>query len=294
MSLLFVFVDGLGLAPPGPSNPLSLLSGGPLAPLGGACPLGEGFRLLRADACLGVPGIPQSATGGTALFTGVNAPAQVGGHLQGLPNRELRAVIARHGLLRRARERGAWAEFANAYTPNFFARGMSRRRSVTTVMAESAGLALKNLDDLRRGEAVYRDFTNRLIVEQGMEAEILTSEEAGRLLGRLAARRDLLVYEHFHTDHMGHRGTAEDALGALGELNRFAGAALGELDPGRDGFILSSDHGNIEDMSHSAHTANPVPVLLWGRAAEGWPAGGEEGLTLCEVAPAVLSLLRMQ
>lgn len=166
MSLLFVFVDGLGLAPPGPFNPLSQLSGGPLAPLGGACPLGEGFRLLRADACLGVPGVPQSATGGTALFTGVNAPAEVGGHLQGLPSQALREILARRGLLRRARERGARVDFANAYTPGFFARGTSRRRSVTTVMMESAGLPLKRLEDLRRGEAIYRDFTNRLLIDR--------------------------------------------------------------------------------------------------------------------------------
>ena len=116
MSLLFVFVDGLGLAPPGPANPLSALAGGPLASLGGKAPEAL-FRLIAADACLGAPGPPQSATGGTSLFTGVNAPALVGGHLSGFPNRVLREALAREGLLRRARERGARAEFANAYTP---------------------------------------------------------------------------------------------------------------------------------------------------------------------------------
>ena len=289
MSLLFVFVDGLGLAPPGPSNPLCQLSGGPLAPLGGACPLGEGFRLLRADACLGVPGIPQSATGGTALFTGVNAPAEAGEHLQGLPNRALREILARHGLLRRARERGARVDFANAYTPGFFARGANRRRSVTTVMMESAGLPLKRLEDLQRGEAIYRDFTNRLLLEQGMDVELLSPEEAGRRLGKLTRERDLLIYEHFHTDHMGHRGTFADACRALDELNRFVGSALAVLEPGADGFLLASDHGNIEDMSHSAHTTHPVPVLLWGRAAAGWPGGDE--LSLCGIAPVLLALL---
>jgi hypothetical protein len=289
MSILFVFVDGLGLAPPGPSNPLSRLIGGPLAPLGGSLPLEDGFRLLCADACLGVPGVPQSATGGTSLFTGVNAPVRVGEHLQGLPTRALREIIARHGLLRRARERGARVDFANAYTPAYFARGANRRRSVTTVMMESAGLPLKRLGDLLRGDAVYRDFTNRLLVEQGFEAELLTPEEGGCRLGRLARRRDLLVYEHFQTDHAGHRGTMEDALRVVDELNRFLKAALEELDPERDGFVLSSDHGNIEDMSHSGHTTHPVPILLWGRVAAQWPM--EENLTLCGVTPAVLSLI---
>lgn len=292
MGLLFVFVDGLGLAPPGPSNPLSRLAAGPLAPLGGERPAGEGFRLLRADACLGVPGVPQSATGGTALFTGVNAPALAGGHLQGLPTRALREIIARHGLLRRARESGTRVDFANAYSPAYFARGANRRRSVTTVMTETSGLPLKRLDDLRRGEAVYRDFTNRLLREQGFEADVLTPEEAGGRLGELARRRDLLVYEHFQTDHAGHRGTMEDALRVLDELNRFLAAALESLDAERDGFLLSSDHGNIEDMSRSAHTTHPVPVLLWGEAASRWP--GNQDHSLCDVTPIVLSLLKGQ
>ncbi|MBI3128251.1 MAG: peptidase [Candidatus Tectomicrobia bacterium] len=289
MGLLFVFVDGLGLAPPGPVNPLSRLAGGPLATLGGGRPAGEGFRLLPADACLGVPGVPQSATGGTALFTGVNAPAHVGGHLQGLPTRALREIIARHGLLRRARERGARVDFANAYTPAYFARGPNRRRSVTTVMMEASGLPLKRLGDLHRGEAVYRDFTNRLLREQGFEADVLAPEEAGGRLGALARRWDLLVYEHFQTDHAGHRGTMEDAVRVLDELNRFLGAALDALDPERDGFLLSSDHGNIEDMSCTAHTTHPVPILLWGRAVASWSRGGN--LSLCDVTPGVLSLL---
>ena len=181
-------------------------------------------------------------------------------------------------------------DFANAYTPAFFARGMNRRRSVTTVMVESAGLPLRRLEDLRRGEAVYRDFTNLLLREQGVEVELLAPEEGGLRLGGLARRSDLLVYEHFQTDVAGHRGTLEDAHRVLGELNRFVGSALKALDPERDGFILSSDHGNIEDMSHSAHTAHPVPILLGGRAARDWPAG-EEGLTLCAITPGILSLL---
>ncbi len=67
MLVLFVFVDGLGIGPPGLDNPLSALEEGPLSLLGGGPPRGAPFRLLAADASLGVSGPPQSATGGGAV-----------------------------------------------------------------------------------------------------------------------------------------------------------------------------------------------------------------------------------
>lgn len=259
----------MGLGPAGPNNPLSAIGEGPLACLGGSGPPPEGFHLIEADACLGVPGIPQSATGGTSLFTGVNAPAHIGKHVQGYPNTELRKLIAREGLLRKARERGAHVDFANAYTPRFFERGITRHRSVTTVMAETSGIPLKRVENLRRGEAVYRDFTNQILIESGFEIEKISPEEAGARLGRLAKERDLLLYEYFQTDVVGHRGTFDDALKVLESLNRFILAAIEVLDPARDTFVMSSDHGNIEDMDTSSHTTNKVPILLYGNVLPG-------------------------
>ncbi len=288
MSVLFVFVDGLGIAQPAPGNPLSRVKEPPLGLLcGNEAP---GFRLIEADACLGVEGIPQSATGGTALFTGVNAPKAVGRHVQALPNTQLRRIIARNGLFRRARESGAAVGFANTYTPRFFIRGRNRIRSVTTVMAESAGLRLKRLEDLVAGRAVYRDYTNGLIVEQGHDVARLSAEEAGARLGELAKTKDLLLYEFFQTDHVGHRGTAEDAFEVLANLNRFLRAALARIDPAVDTFVLSSDHGNVEDMETSAHTTNPVPILLYGKGGNTFLANTANP-SICDVTPMILSIV---
>ena len=288
MSVLFVFVDGLGIAQPAPGNPLSRVREPPLGLLCGT--EAPGFRLIEADARLGVEGIPQSATGGTALFTGVNAPKAVGRHVQALPNTQLRRIIARNGLLRRARERGADIGFANAYTPRFFMRRRNRIRSVTTVMAESAGIRLNRLEDLVAGRAVYRDYTNGLIAEQGHDAAKLDAEEAGVRLGELARAKDLLLYEFFQTDHVGHCGTAEDAFEVLADLNRFLQAALGQIDPDVDTFILSSDHGNVEDMETSAHTTNPVPILLYGKGADTLLADAANP-SICHVTPLILSII---
>ena len=51
------------------------------------------------DAALGIEGLPQSATGQTALFTGVNAPQLVGMHISAFPTQDLRDTIAKHSFL---------------------------------------------------------------------------------------------------------------------------------------------------------------------------------------------------
>ena len=86
--VLLIFVDGIGLAPVGPDNPfgrvpmpaLEGVLGGPLTVESIGTTLEA--HLSAIDANLGVEGLPQSATGQTALFTGDNRrPLQIRIHL---------------------------------------------------------------------------------------------------------------------------------------------------------------------------------------------------------------------
>ncbi len=53
-------------------------------------------------------------------------------------------------------------------------------------------------------------------------------------------------------------------------------------------FLVTSDHGNLEDLAVATHTRNPVPLLAWGTAARSFI----DGVTaLDEVAPAILRQL---
>src|SRR5690606_27908796 len=100
-SLLFVFLDGVGLGPPGPSNPLS--AGGLPAfrrLAGGADWTAEApprdapthvFRPL--DATLGVVGLPQSGTGQATLLSGVNCAARAGRHFGPFPHSTSKPVL---------------------------------------------------------------------------------------------------------------------------------------------------------------------------------------------------------
>ena len=134
-SVLLIFIDGLGIGTRGAHNPLALLGAeaSPLAVFADEEPdLPFGGVLAPTDACLGVEGRPQSASGQTTILTGVNAPAALGYHKQGFPNESLRAIIREHSVFLQLRRAGVEGiTFANAYTPRFF-RERPRWVSATT------------------------------------------------------------------------------------------------------------------------------------------------------------------
>jgi len=62
--------------------------------------------------------------------------------------------------------------------------------------------------------------------------------------------------------------------------------------------LVTADHGNCEQMwdaernaPHTAHTSNPVPVILINRAIK---RRLRDGGALCDVAPTILELLELQ
>ncbi|HZB45383.1 MAG TPA: hypothetical protein VE360_09075 [Pyrinomonadaceae bacterium] len=291
MSVLLIFVDGLGIGARGPSNPLDRLGceAAPLAVFEGEEPtLPHGGVLVRTDARLGVGGRPQSASGQTTILTGVNVPARLGYHKQGFPNEWMREVLREHSLFLKLRNLGAGPDlFANAYHPQFFAR-RPRWVAATTVAVEAAGLAFRTFEDLQEGRAVYHDFTNRFLIERGADVPERTPEEAAAVLAGLAASHRFTLYEHFIADRAGHDRDERAALDILAELARFVRAVLDHVDLGATTVILTSDHGNVEDLSTRNHTLNPVPTLAWGRDKE---TAARRVRTLADITPTILEIL---
>src|SRR5205814_4169853 len=194
MSALLFFIDGLGIGSRGPHNPLDGLDDAePLAIFRDEQPqtILDGI-VIPTDACLGVEGRPQSASGQTTILTGVNAPALLGYHKQGFPNEEMRAIIREHSVFLQLKRAGVRpVVFANAYTRRFF-DARPRWVSATTVAVEAAELPFRTAEDLRAGRAVFHDFTNRTLAERGEAGPLRTPEEAAGILARTA-------YEHCFT-----------------------------------------------------------------------------------------------
>lgn len=254
--VLMLMVDGLGLPPEG-------LAASVYARW---CPQ-EFLRLLgkaaRVDTSMGVPGTPQSATGQTALFTGVNAARHLGMHMQGFPGPSLRRVIEQSSLFSRLRQAGREAAFANAYV-RFSLEELTRLRlrSVTTVMTQAALGTVRGMCELLIGRAVYHDLTHRTLAgEAGIPP--CTPREAARRLMTLALNHDFTLFEYFLTDRFGHRRDEAGLAGVLAELAEFV-CELAEMTTDRCILVLTSDHGNCEDLSTRGHTLNPVPLLVHG------------------------------
>jgi hypothetical protein len=296
--VLFVFLDGIGLAPEGPDNPfgqvpmprLESLLGGPLVLDGRLGRLGESVLFRALDANLGVPGLPQSATGQTALFTGVNAPQAVGDHVTAHPTAPLREIIARESVLKRAAEARARVLFANAHSRRFWemVEKSRRRMGASTLTALAAGAPIPDLEDLARGEAVMWDITHEIANHYlELELPLVAPPEAGRRLARLADAYDLVLFESFLPDLAGHRRLEPEWV--LSRLDGLLGGILDHRSP-EVTLLVSSDHGNLEDVTTKAHTANPVPLLAVGPAATFF----QEAESIMAVAPAILAALGLE
>lgn len=281
-SLVVLFVDGLGLGPNDPSrNPL----------LRGRSP--RLTALLRhhavpLDATLGVPGLPQSATGQAALLTGENAARIAGRHVEGFPPPLLRERIQKANVLRRLQQAGIRSTFANAYAVrNGSPADVTGRWSVTTVAAMSAYGRVRTLTDMAQGRAVYQDLTGEALVDRGLSVRSITPEQAGRTLLEIAREYRLTLFEYFQTDRAGHTGDMKTALDVLERFDRFLAVvwegclAQGWL------MVLTSDHGNIEDLSVTTHTLHPVPLAAVGEGAEDFRNGA---VCLTDLAPRLIAV----
>jgi hypothetical protein len=290
MGVLLLFVDGLGLGEGDPDkNPVARARVKRLRLLRDRAAPDPTATLVPADACLGIPGLPQSATGQTSILAGVNAPAAVGRHINGYCTKSLAALLDGRSLFSRVKASGGKATFANAYTPAFL-ENLPRFLSVSTVAAMRAGLTFRTLDDLARGEALFHDFTNRLLPERGYSMPIVTPPEAGARLACLARRHTFTMYEHFLTDRAGHARDMARGVEILEDLEEFLDAVLTGMDLTTHLVVLCSDHGNLEDLSTKRHTRNPVPVIFWGAGAGEASAGVG---TIADIAPAILRHLGM-
>jgi hypothetical protein len=310
--VLFIFLDGVGLgADDASTNPfarvatpaLTSLLGRrlvavpvPAAPAtadGSAAPyprLATAGRasLMPVDATLSIPGLPQSATGQTTLLTGVNAAALAGRHVTAYPTAALRALLAERSLFAVLRRHGREVALANVYSPEYDAAVAARRIKVGAVShaARSAGVRLRSLDDLRAGLAVFHDLTNERLRAWGHDVPPSTPFEAGQHLAAIARIADLTFFEFFLTDLAAHGRVPLSPDRVVAMVDDLVAGVIAHVHAGTT-VVVASDHGNLEDDASTAHTLNPVPVLVFGPRQETF----HQLTSLVDVAPAVLSAL---
>lgn len=277
-----MFVDGLGLGPEDSAfNPVSHR----------ICP--TLFQLLKdcavpIDATLGVPGLPQSATGQTTLLTGHNAARIAGRHVEAYPPERLRVIVREHSVFQRMKSLGLRSTFANGYyLHDVSTMEHLRTQSVTTVATLSAFGAVRDRKWLEGNRAVYHDITRESLRSRGYDGPLIRPEEAAQHLIEIAEAQHLTLFEYFLTDRAGHSGSFAEAERVLRLLDAFLRRLLELADQAGITIILTSDHGNIEDLRVKSHTLNPIPFAITnGAGISVFP----RIRSLLDVVPALLSL----
>ncbi len=267
MPVALLFIDGLGIGERDPEkNPFAKFPSRffnfflneplPDLPFGG--------KVIPAAADMGVAGLPQSATGQTAIFCGVKSAQIVGRHISGFPTPTLRSLLKEHSIFRKLRDAGKTATFANALSQEYF-ENRGERISATTRALLAGDYPWRTFEDLREGRAVSHDLTNEFLRQMKADAPIRTPEESAGILAEIINQNDFMLFEFILTDMIGHSQEMAAAENVVQRLDTLLSVMLNRLDLQATTVILTSDHGNFEDLSVKTHTMNPVPTMVWGK-----------------------------
>ena len=131
-----------------------------------------------------------------------------------------------------------------------------------------------------------------------LKPEMSAGEVTAKLVEAIGSTKDggydLIVVNYANPDMVGHTGNLPAAIAACEAVDAGLGQVLAALGEAGGAMIVTADHGNCEVMidpetggPHTAHTTNPVPVIL---------VGGPEGAALApgrlsDLAPTLLDLM---
>jgi hypothetical protein len=111
-----------------------------------------------------------------------------------------------------------------------------------------------------------------------------TPAGAGVKLAALAGDYGFAFFEYWLTDYVGHRGTLDEARALLATFDAVLGGLLAAWDDAHGLIVITSDHGNLEDLGHRHHTLHRVPTLVIGADRAAFAEGVSD---LTHLAPAI-------
>ena len=109
-----------------------------------------------------------------------------------------------------------------------------------------------------------------------------------------AKAHDFLIINFANPDMVGHTGDLDAAIVAVETVDRCVGSLAKAVIENDGQMLLTADHGNCEIMwdqagatPHTAHTSNPVPLILVNGNANTCLAAGR----LADLAPSILAMM---
>jgi len=286
MHILFLFLGGIGLGSNDPeSNPFTV------AHMPTLTALTNGRRWLRdtgyqqtqravfipTDPMLGVPGRPQSGSSQAAILTGLNVPRLIGRHYGPKPDAQTRDLLAQDNFFKQVTAHGGRAALLDAYPPALLQR-IERKKTLPSSIQQAAresGQRLFSLDDLRAGRALTAEWTGIPLREYLKDDTIpsLSAYDAGKRLVEISREYDFALHSHWMTDYIGHRGTLPQGVQMLETFDQVMAGVLDTWQDDEGLVIVTSDHGNMENIGDRRHTENLVPTLIIGGEKSRFAAG---------------------
>jgi 2,3-bisphosphoglycerate-independent phosphoglycerate mutase len=127
-----------------------------------------------------------------------------------------------------------------------------------------------------------------------LQPEMSAAELTSRAVEAIdSAKYDMIVLNYANPDMVGHTGSLPAAIRALETVDTGLGRIAAALKHQGGALIVTADHGNCELMKdpetggpHTAHTTNPVPVLIMSSVT-----GAIKDGSLADIAPTMLDLM---
>ena len=127
-----------------------------------------------------------------------------------------------------------------------------------------------------------------------LKPEMSAYEVTDELLTRLdSGKYDVVILNFANCDMVGHTGVFEAAVSAVEAVDTCLGKVVDKILSMGGRALITADHGNADQMYEpdgspfTAHTTNPVPLLLVGDGTHTLKEGGR----LADLAPTMLEML---
>ncbi len=130
-----------------------------------------------------------------------------------------------------------------------------------------------------------------------LKPEMSALEVTEKVIEAIKSKKyDNIILNYANPDMVGHTGSLEAAIKAIETIDECLGRVLEAINEVNGVLLITADHGNSEQMidyktgePHTAHTTNPVPLILVGMENVQLKEG-----KLADLAPTMLDIMNLE